>query len=680
VGAKSLPDVPVLSNANYNKPLNFEILSNGLTFLPVQVEYEVVPSKESPNGDQLKLGPLAIDSQSFVVNMDALKNYEPKLADVLGHKAYNQTFVAKWTRELFPIDQLKNPFIELVSDKDQVEWKLAIKKEDLTEWSLNLSEWEELLTKEARSSLKNNPQLYKSQYGHLDLTRDNTPFWKIAAKNPTGNYKFCLKAEKSLKEKKGTSKIDSKVRLCSAYYNFVADKSGFDLRKVSMDPAKNVISNLTLQDQKVTGKGVLKPTIEKPLDLVAEWTSGFSYEVYTRPCDLDITDLILNVKDKTVNIKGYGCAPHTTNPEVLVKEKSWLSNKLNFKETIGDFRLFWKLSIPQSDLSFYVPGEFGGLFKQSLELEEPPVDNQRIYLAKNTPTGTYNDEIIVEGLKQPSFALAHEKNYSENFSDLQVDPQNPMYLKWKVQSPKKGTYNKDFLWMDTGKQKYRTYFEVYRGFAQELSTRLTLSNSGGQFITMGELAYNVWFENFLGSRNYYFGRQRWGASLKRFQNISQFKVEDKNTNMQSVDFNSLIADLKYRFNPGIWERDESTGMMLSYQNLNYSDLPASMLGVGWFWARSMPSNINYYFSKLPYMNFDKWVDMELIYYAQSLDSHVSLEPGNLALNFHGKVLWRSNFFGEMGFGLKEYAYTNKKEELKAELSSYYATFGLGFNF
>jgi hypothetical protein len=34
----------------------------------------------------------------------------------------------------------------------------------------------------------------------------------------------------------------------------------------------------------------------------------------------------------------------------------------------------------------------------------------------------------------------------------------------------------------------------------------------------------------------------------------------------------------------------------------------------------------------------------------------------------------------MGFGLKEYAYTNKKEELKAELSSYYATFGLGFNF
>jgi len=53
---------------------------------------------------------------------------------------------------------------------------------------------------------------------------------------------------------------------------------------------------------------------------------------------------------------------------------------------------------------------------------------------------------------------------------------------------------------------------------------------------------------------------------------------------------------------------------------------------------------------------------------------------NSALNFHGKVFWTPSIFGEAGFGIKKYAFTNTTTATQLSLSSFYATVGLGVNF
>jgi len=83
------------------------------------------------------------------------------------------------------------------------------------------------------------------------------------------------------------------------------------------------------------------------------------------------------------------------------------------------------------------------------------------------------------------------------------------------------------------------------------------------------------------------------------------------------------------------------------------------------------------------MRYPKWVDMEFIYYGASLDSSKQLNF-NFALNFHGQVLWKKNFFGEAGFGLKRYAFVDKinpyQADLGYQLNVLYGTVGLGIKF
>ncbi len=93
----------------------------------------------------------------------------------------------------------------------------------------------------------------------------------------------------------------------------------------------------------------------------------------------------------------------------------------------------------------------------------------------------------------------------------------------------------------------------------------------------------------------------------------------------------------------------------------------------------MPLVFDRILNYLPFMNYPKWVDAEVIYYAVPLSSDVLLSS-SFSTNFHGQVLWRKNFFGEAGFGLKRYAFSNPSINRKAELNSFYGTIGLGLKF
>lgn len=141
----------------------------------------------------------------------------------------------------------------------------------------------------------------------------------------------------------------------------------------------------------------------------------------------------------------------------------------------------------------------------------------------------------------------------------------------------------------------------------------------------------------------------------------------------------MTLDLKYRFTPGVWTRDESSGLMFSYQDITFGTFKAPMMGGGWFWARSMPRVFDNIMNWIPFFRYPKWVDMEVIYYFSSLNSKITLNSP-LSVNFHGQILWSKSFFGEAGFGLKRYAFVDKELNQKAELNTFYGTVGLGLKF
>jgi hypothetical protein len=150
-------------------------------------------------------------------------------------------------------------------------------------------------------------------------------------------------------------------------------------------------------------------------------------------------------------------------------------------------------------------------------------------------------------------------------------------------------------------------------------------------------------------------------------------------------------DLKYRFTPGLWSRDETWGMMASFQSMSYAAFKGDMVGGGFFWARSMPRIFDDLMNILPIFRYPKWVDLEFIYYPtfinkESKPKNFGQGTGNWSLNFHGKLMWSKRIFGEAGFGIKNLDFNKETGSNETFLrqnykfTSLYGTVGLGINF
>jgi hypothetical protein len=176
-------------------------------------------------------------------------------------------------------------------------------------------------------------------------------------------------------------------------------------------------------------------------------------------------------------------------------------------------------------------------------------------------------------------------------------------------------------------------------------------------------------------------RQRWGLSTKYFQSLSNFALSSSSATSTNTGILKVVtADLKYRLSPGMWNRDESWGLMGSYQKINYLTFDSAFTGGGIFWARSMPKVFDDLFNILPMFRYPKWVDAEFVLYFLPGDAKTKINTATYALNFHGKVMWTNSFFGEAGFGLKQYGFQDSTTSKKLQFGSLYGTMGLGLNF
>lgn len=630
-------------SAKFNKGLYFDQLDNGVVLSPIELEYDL----SADGGQSLKIGNVTVNEKTFFFSLMPMGKTHGKISSVLkAEEASEQVLVMKWPEKL-----MSSGTLEMISKTGKVLWQYEIDDKQRDEWKKKLTQWKTQLVKDGVDAKEIGfSGIFGTQMVLSNLEAKKAPF-----KGLRDSFRFCLS--------KAVNKSSSK--LCSVWYGARTSAAGTLMGKIRTEPAvpRVLISSETapLKDSKLV-------SADLPTSFYADLKSNISYEFISQPVKMQLMDVADTVKAGTLRVVGYDIRP--TNPSVILNPDQYtsLTKLIGFEDTIGDFRKFWMAALKTDNPVLYFPGDGGGVFKQKFELSQIPRNTSRPYLATQTPAGTYLDGARLYGQKLPDAEISTDQH--------SVSVTDPTKFTWTFKAAEKGALNKSYLDVKYNGQNYRSYFEMFRGYPRELSGRFTGIAASGTFLMLGEVAYNQWFEDLFGWDNFWLSRLRWGVSAKYFQAFNKLKVDDVgNTAALSV----LNVDAKYRVTPGLWGREETVGGMLSYQSVTYDKIKAPMIGVGGFWARSMPRVFDDIFNIVPLMRYPKFVDMEFIYYPMSMSSSVKLDS-NFALNFHGKVLWTKTIFGEAGFGMKRYAFQDSSKNQQAELNTFYGTVGLGLNF
>jgi len=624
-----------VGNKDFNKPLYFDQIDNGLILPPLELDYDL--AKE---GKELRIGSVFLNDKTLYFKLAPLEKSYPGLSSALHGEGGKNSLLMAWPDKLISAGSF-----EVISKTGAVLWKRVITKAQVEAWSQKLDGWRKALGPSAK-----NEELFSTQFAILDAEKAGI-FTRMQE-----SFRFCLSQE----EGHNTTKI------CSRRYAVKKTPQGLVMGPLRAD---SLTPRVLVNSEEAPLKRSAPVALDMPTAFYSELTTGESYEFIVKPNKLQLMDIADTQNPKLLRVVGYDTRPIGPSTMLNPVQYNALTKMIGFESTIGDPRKFWAANIPVENPQIFLPGQGGGIFRQRFELSEIPRRQSRIYLNSRTPIGTYIDGIKLEGRKQPTSEVTSTQN------SVILDQEDPSHFYWKFRATERGQINRSYLDVNFEGKTYHSYYEIYKGYPRELSARLS-AVSVGSLVFLGEIAYNQWFEDLFGWTNYYVSRQRWGFSAKYFRSFNDLKVDGAG---RTAPLNVLTLDLKYRLIPGLWNRDETLGILGSYQNVTFDKLKAPMLGAGAFWARSMPKSLDDLFNLASFLRYPKWVDMEFIYYTSSLDSNVTLNS-SMALNFHGKVMWTNNLFGEAGFGYKRYAFTDSSLKEKAELNTFYGTLGVGLNF
>lgn len=626
-------------NSDFDKSLYFET-SGGLMVPPPEFEYDLASDKTT-----LKMGTVSLNQKSFLFALKPLGEFDPQLVPILKkNEASQNVFILSWPTELLDIGT-----VELISRDGKVLWKYVITEKLKKEWSSQLDGWQAQLKEKNKNAEPVSTGIFAVPYAFMDINQ-------VPLKQLSEPFRFCI------------AKVEGKTqtRLCSQRYS--VKLNGKEVSMGRMD--SSTTARVLIQNETAPLKNNVVTTLEMPFSFYADLSTGESYEFVANPPKMNLMDFSETEKPDLFKLVGFNYPPFAKHVLLNPDQYSKFTKMLGFEATIGDPRRFWSVEISRQTPHLYFPGTGGGVFKQRFQVNDLPRNKARVYLHKNTPVGTYSSSPDLLVRKLPAMDVKS--------SQVVVKPtkKDPNVLEWTFAAPLKNEVNRSFLEVTSEGKTYKSYYELFRAFANELSVRSSgvVSTSGN--VIVAEIAYNHWFESVFGWRNKWASMQRWGFSYKYFKSLNQLTVNDSGT---KADLSVTTADIKYRLTPGLWTRDESTGLMLSYQDVAFGTVKTNMAGGGWFWARSMPRVFDELFNYFKFMRYPKWVDMEIIYFTSPLKKSVTLN-NTLAVNFHGQVLWGKYVFGEAGFGLKRYAFTDSTLNQRAELNSFYGTVGLGVKF
>lgn len=458
------------------------------------------------------------------------------------------------------------------------------------------------------------------------------------------------------------------ARYCTPYYRY-SKKEQKIIPQTQAANTKVIVETRELQPK---GEIDLGPNQTKRILLTS--AQGFSIEFKSKILPLYLSHYFLDDSGQWIYVIGHSNAPVASEFKLFPHiDPESLKAYLNWQSTIGNIKDYWVTIIPRSRTFISALGQGGGIFRYPLKIEKTPSFKTKLAM-KNPLRSTYTREPTLQGRLSKNIEIA-----AISPSRLKLSKNGQFFL-WQLSAPEKGAENINNITVReksaTGESSasFLANYSIFRGYSTEFSMRVAGAMSADYKINyLGEAAYNQWFEKLFGWDNPTFSHQHWGVSLKHFQPL--------NANETAFSLQLTTFDLKYRFSPGLWERDESWGLILGGEAVTINDIHGTFGGAGIFWARSMPKLFDDILNWVPFMRSPKWVDMEMIYYLAPLSADVTNGTSpTYSLNFHGKLLWTKYFFGEAGFGLKAYSYQKLSTNELVSVQALYGTAGLGINF
>jgi len=657
---KSVASDSELSKKEEKKNLNFFFppSKHNVKFSDFEFDYDL----SDPN--QLKIGPFTY--RTYTISMIWLEK--------------GDRLILNWPEQL--IDE---GTIHLFSySNEELIHSYSFNKEDLDDWK---EERQKIASENSSGELSivnyiKNSTIELPKISASILLKLNSPFKIcISPKGSMDGNLFC------------TSKLQASQK---------AESSSL-IRKIN-EIVANFPPEIFINKKSAPLKDKLKLQPKGKLSLQARINSGAVVEMNFEVPEVNIYD-IYQKEDKNLFLRGVEPVPLWSEIIKNTNQTNSIWNKIKWQQTIGDFRQKWQMTLAPDTPYLYFKGIGGGILKLRFETDNIPLVRDFLTLNENALTSNGDESLWLKfnapsnlQLNAPNTNLIPMKDNHNLLSskDPQLEKVSPSQLEpatstshepsdneylWKFETPNLYEYNTNFIEIKTKNKITYAGWSIYKNLPHEFSGRFSvISSDFKNLILLNEYLLNLWPQDIFDSPNYYFSQQRWGLSIKYFQETSHIRTqEDLENQVPDVKLSNTTLDLKYRFTPGLWGREETWGTILGFQNVQISHTSVLMNGIGFFWARSMPKLFDDIMSYLPFMDFPKFVDMEYIAYINSLTKDVALSS-NFAINFHGKIFWHRSFFGEAGFGLKKYEYLMTKEELSVNLNSLYFTMGLGFNF
>lgn len=622
----------------YTVPLFFHPDDVGVKKIAYQLSWDL--STKST----LKMGSLILDANSFVPAFFPAHSKSHPLLGMAESGADKDMLFLIW-----PTSLQKAGTLEIIARDGSVLWSDSFDAKDFKKWQNRIQKEKLQIPEENQQA---NKIFFKSGIALPSLRSE------ILSKI-TGSFRFCLTQQEG----------NERSTLCTAKH-VVEKKNG----ELSLGRVVDNVEARVLVDKEeaplVAQKNVEAGQI---ISFFSETSSGLSYEFTTQVLPIQILDIFKDV-DGSVLISGVDPVPYGAGIYEAKNDEDNFWNSWGWQQTIGDLRSYWQMQVPEKkELTF--PGRAGGAFRLLLDYKEVPTLAQRVWVSSQDIKSTYDERRTLH--------LYHTENQTLQGAPGEIVPNQEKMSEvvWNFPAPNMLEYNISSIEIHEGSKSFKGSYEVYRGYSSELSGRFTTTTSKDfQSIILGEVSYNKWFQNLWGWDNDAWSTLRWGLSTKYLNNLNSTSANGSNSTTPSqANLSIMSVNLKYRFNPGLWGRDETWGLLGGYGSISTAEVKAPVLGVGFFWARSMPKIFDDLFSKLPFMDYPKFVDMEVSYLPTSFDSNVSLSSSYL-ISFHGKVLWSPSIFGEAGFGLHNYAIEDKSQSLTVDLSTFYLTVGLGLNF
>jgi hypothetical protein len=327
----------------------------------------------------------------------------------------------------------------------------------------------------------------------------------------------------------------------------------------------------------------------------------------------------------------------------------------------------WIVRLDKNNPYLYLNTKNDVMLRQDFEFTKPlPTEKMRPRLKTGSRDSTYWTHVPLHGYEAEKAKVSSQEFSAEMTGDNSFN--------WEFQASTKGDVNRSHIKIQEDNQDYLGYYEIYKGYPFELSGRFTGAFSGNGALILGEVLGTAWLEQFFGSENTVFSLQHWGVAARYLTSLSA----PTDTNGLNETLTSINANIKYRFTPGIWNQDESFGLMLAYQNLNFESAPVSMGGIGAFWVRPMPSLVDRLFNKVKWFRYPKVIDVEVEYFPMSLTSGTTVGTNFNAI-VHGKLFVKPSFFIEGAVGMKQYNY-NQANAFQAQITTLFGSGGVGWDF